>query len=70
LGGLLLERCGELPSPGTRVVEGRLEFTVEGVGERQVTSVLVVVTEEGGRAAVEAPPLGGDTPDPAKGRKP
>ncbi len=71
VGGFLLQRCGELPSPGTRVVEGRLEFTVEGVEERLVTAVLVLVAPEGGhRTGAAAPPQGSDGREPAEGRKP
>ncbi|MDF1554925.1 MAG: hemolysin family protein [Deferrisomatales bacterium] len=71
LGGFLLERCGELPSPGTCVLEGRIEFTVEAVEERQITAVLVAVAPEGGhRTGVEKPPPGSDEPNPTAGRKP
>jgi CBS domain containing-hemolysin-like protein len=41
LGGLLLNEYGELPPPGTRIVLGELEVTVETVAENRIQGVRV-----------------------------
>ncbi|HSH69869.1 MAG TPA: hemolysin family protein [Deferrisomatales bacterium] len=67
VGGFLLQRCGELPSPGTRVVEGRLAFTVERVEQRQIAAVLVVVGPDTENHTEENPPPSADGADPCGG---